>query len=207
MNAADTDRLTTTVRVHRYTWPDGAAIIVQRGAFADLWMNADSVTGRYVWGAWGAWGGDFRRWILETAENDPHYAASKLSYGLPDKFSPEATDRSMREWILHGRRDGDLDKDRARRLYDDWREFINDGYDAGTVVGWAQEHDIEDSYEILRYERHGLALFLQHMPHLATALRADLAREENPTCRVQARCAVHGCGVPARCDRERRAGE
>lgn len=101
----------------------------------------------------------------------------KLSYGLPDLFDQAGTNRAMREYIIQRRRDGDLTKERAREVYDSWCEFATDGYDGGSVYSWGSEQEIESVWEILRYERHGIARFMEHMPHLANALRVELAAE------------------------------
>ena len=104
----------------RFSWPDGAAVIVQRGETAELWVNADMVTGRYVWSTWGGDrpGADFRAWVLRSASHDPYYITKKLVQGRPKEFMPKETDESIRRYILEQRMSGELTKAKARKLYD-----------------------------------------------------------------------------------------
>ena len=166
-------------RAWRYSWPDGAAIIVQRGAVAELWLNADMVTGRYVWSSWGGDepGADFRRWALRSAESDPYYLTKKLVQGRPREFLREETDKEVRRYILQQRLCGEFTKERARELYDDWCEFGTDGRDAGEVYRWGSDHDIYNPEDLLVTRTHGIEDMQEHVGRLAKALRAELDAE------------------------------
>ena len=167
----------------RFSWPDGAAVIVQRGETAELWVNADMVTGRYVWSTWGGDrpGADFRAWVLRSASHDPYYITKKLVQGRPKEFMPKETDESIRRYILEQRMSGELTKAKARELYDDWLEFGLDGRDAGEVYRWASDHDISDPAELLVMRTHGIDDMLEHVKRLATAIGAELECEGKET--------------------------
>lgn len=166
-------------RVWWYAWPDGRAVVEQRGTCGVLWLYADLVAGRYAWDAWGGErpGADFRAWLASACERSPDYVVGKLCYGRPDIFDPEATDRAVRDLILRERRADRLTAEEARERWDDWVEdFMADGHDASDVYRWLSEHDVCEAWEFLRYRRHGADDFARHLPLLAERLRADLAR-------------------------------
>lgn len=167
-------------RLWRYSWPDGRAIVEQRGTCGILWLCADLAVGRYAWDAWGGDrpGADFRRWLMRACDRDPGYVVGKLCYGRPDIFDQEATDLSVRRLILEQRRLGDLTREQARERWDEWVEdFMPDGHDAGDTYRWLSDCGVCDAWEYLRYQRHGASDFERQVPLLAERLRADLERE------------------------------
>lgn len=120
---------------------------------------------------WSAFGDDFRQFLTEISAD---YLCGKLG-GAPNHLDVRATTQRFREDILHDRRDGRLDRQRARELWTTTEEFRHELISFEELVE-AFSAESPDCWEWGYYDfAPALRGFAQHIwPRLMTAIRTDL---------------------------------
>lgn len=121
--------------------------------WARFWVTSDGcVSIMSDWGNWGYWwthpGCELRQFLCRI---DDSYLLGKLCMGQREYINEVATERSIKEHILYLRRNGSLDREQARDEWDLVRRI-----DFSSEVGaheWYLESEIEDTSELLRYEK------------------------------------------------------
>ena len=120
----------------------------------------------YLWAGHGR--KDFREFVIGLVKN-PEYAANKLSHGVRE-YDAEATQKNVRARILELRRDGRLEKDRARDEWDMSADMYSfDAWLTGTSL--AEGHE----YYCTVVNRQAMAFCKNVLPRLAAVISADLA--------------------------------
>jgi hypothetical protein len=101
--------------------------------------------------------------------NDPYYVTDKLHYGTNDreKYSPDLTERSVRQYLLEERRTGNLEREWAREAWDEIKHVdfnspdgfmysLNDTYRLKKVLSdepWDfVKHEASFGYVLLQYK-------------------------------------------------------
>lgn len=104
-------------------------------------FNAQSDYGSYSY-SWPCHGRDsFKHFILELVE-DKSYFLGKVAN---DKFYyMEKTEKAWKEEVIRARREGELDKDQAREL---WDEIVDFDYTSDTSL----QHQCYENYIVLKY--------------------------------------------------------
>lgn len=164
----------SSVTCWRYALPpirhEGWAIvhIDSHGFFAVV-----SEFGNYAFN-WSAFGEDFRQFLLGI---DTDYLCGKLG-GAPHHLDLQATTQRFREDILQNRREGRLERERARALWTTTEEFRHDLITFEELVD-AFSVESPDCWEWGCYNfAPALRGFAQDIwPRLMTAIRADLDAE------------------------------
>lgn len=137
-------------------------------------FGAASDFGNYAFN-WTAFGDDFRKFLLGIG-TDTGYLCSKL--GPRRTLDVKATTQLFRENILSGRREGRMEKDRARELWLRTDEFRHELIELGELIDTASDI-FPGCWEWGSYDYdEDLRGFAQRIwPRLLAAVQADLAVE------------------------------
>jgi hypothetical protein len=119
---------------------------------------------------------DIREFFVRSG-GDWDYYVGKLSPGR--HFDVDGTRAAIRERICRLRREGRLDKRKARKEWD-LTDFVNE---AEAYADWFRETRLEDPSDLSRSQRNQQAVMFCKvlMPELAKMIEAELAAERAPT--------------------------
>jgi len=156
-----------------------------RSGWARIWITDDGcITIMSDWGNYGYWFGDpameFRAFLLEC---DNEYLGNKLAAGKTE-LDARATERGIKERILHSRRYGAWSSALARK---EWQLAKSTDFESEHERQWWYEHtDLPDASEAMCYRTpRQVQLFLKSVwPLFAAMLRGELQQE------------VGACGSP-----------
>lgn len=138
-----------------------------------LYIGIVSDFGNYAH-RWVSWGDkDFRAFLLELGRTDKDYLHSKL--GRATCFDHGTTAKTLRQWIVEGRRNESYNKSSARECWDVVKEFETYQYRAEWLYNHLNE-EIEDVTEAFNYtyENELKNFVAQVWPRIQDAIRADL---------------------------------
>jgi len=122
---------------------------------------------------WGSPGCEIREFLTHC---DIYYVSGKFS--SRDEYDDEATAKGIREYICRSRRDGGMDRERAR---EEWRllERYSRLESEEDIRVWAEKTTIRDYWEYLVYRTPmRLQMFMQKIwPQFIEQLKLELAEE------------------------------
>jgi hypothetical protein len=156
--------------------------------WASYTINDDTgeVTIQSDWGTWAyRWHVDhtgYRTMVEAVCGFNNHYITDKMHYGRRDREEPDAdeTRKCLCEGIIQGRREGRLDRDKARELWDAAIEFFDILEEGNADIALARADEClwkwcPDLYEsIMHQPTHS---FLMLRDQLIPALQRHLAPE------------------------------
>lgn len=161
----------------RYVIPnvqyDGWAIVhVDSSGF--LGIVSDFGNYAYRWVNWGDQ--DFRAFLLKLGQTDKDYLHSKL--GRATCFDHKTTAKTLRQWIVEGRRNESYNQSSARECWDIVKQFEAYQYSAEWLYNHLNE-EIENVTDAFSYTyENELKNFVQRVwPRIQAAISVDVAGE------------------------------